>query len=260
LKQFLSHPHQKTLVLGWSEDFETFAGFDYRRHSGVIGAFPSMQISRDSLTDARQLGFAPTLKGNGETAIAFRADFAATYVEHLWALHDTGAVSKEANILAKISANPESVADREIEAVVAPQRRMELVATRRAARDAQFRRRVLNAYGHRCAMCGSQLRLLDAAHVLPVDQPGSTDDTDNGVALCALHHRAYDRALVAFNPNYELHVSAGQVAELSALSLNGGLQQFQAALKSTLLLPPDPRDYPKSHFIIAANKVRGWRA
>jgi putative restriction endonuclease len=256
--QFEHPPGEKTLILGWSEDFEVFAGFDYRRHSGVLGASPSMQISQDALRAAQIRGFAPNEKGNGETAIAFRPDFAAAYVEHLHALHETGAVPAEAAILKRISQEPEAVADTDIEEAVAPARRVEIVETRRAARDAQFRRKVLTAYGNRCAMCGVQLRLLDAAHVLPVDQPGSTDETSNGVALCALHHRAYDRALVAFDTAYAIHMNTKQLAELTALSLAGGLRQFRAALRPHLLLPPDSRDHPKGSFIVSANRARGW--
>lgn len=258
VSQLANPSGEKTLILGWSEDFEVFAGFDYRRHAGLLGASPSMQISQSALRAAQMRGFAPNEKGNGETAIAFRPDFAAAYVEHLDALHDTGAVPAEAAILERISEDPEAVADADIDAAVVPARRVEIVETRKAARDVQFRRKVLTAYGHRCAMCGVQLRLLDAAHVLPVDQPGSTDATNNGVALCALHHRAYDRALVAFDPAYVIHVNAKQVTELTALSLAGGLRQFQAALKPSLLLPPDPRDHPSRAFILSANKARGW--
>jgi putative restriction endonuclease len=256
--QFENRRGEKTLILGWSEDFEVFAGFDYRRHAGVLGASPSMQISQDALRAAQMRGFAPNEKGNGETAIAFRPEFAEAYVEHLNALHDTGAVPAEAAILERISEAPEAVADADIDATVAPARRVEIVETRRAARDAQFRRKVLTAYGHRCAMCGVQLRLLDAAHVLPVGEPGSTDDTNNGVALCALHHRAYDRALVAFDPAYAIRVNEKQAAELIALSLSGGLGQFRAALKPNLLLPPDPRDHPRPALVRAANRARGW--
>jgi len=255
---FDNPPGEKTLILGWSEDFEVFAGFDYSHHAGALGASPSMQISQDALRAAQMRGFAPNAKGNGETAIAFRPDFAAAYVEHLAALHDTGGVPAEAALLEKISEDPAAVPDADIDAAVAPARRVEIVETRRAARDAQFRRRVLRAYENRCAVCGVQLRLLDAAHVLPVDQPGSTDDTNNGVALCALHHRAYDRALIAFDPTYAIQVNKKQVDELTSLSLAGGLRQFQAGLKPSLIMPADPRDYPRKAFIAAANKARGW--
>jgi putative restriction endonuclease len=258
ISSFQAVPTEKTLILGWSEDFEVFAGFDCRHHSGALGASPSMQISADALRAAQIRGFAPNSKGNGETAIAFRPDFAAAYVEHLTALHDTGGVPSEAAILERISQDPIGVPDADIDAAVAPLRRVDIVQTRRAVRDAQFRKRILSAYGNRCAICGVQLRLLDAAHVLPVEQPGSTDDTSNGIALCALHHRAYDRALVAFDPAYNIHVNAKQLAELASRSLAGGLQQFQAALKPSILLPADQRDYPRKSLIAAANRARGW--
>jgi putative restriction endonuclease len=84
----------------------------------------------------------------------------------------------------------------------------------RALRALDFRERVLDAYRNRCAMCGIQLRLLEGAHILPVAEPASTDETANGVALCALHHRAYDRSLVTFDPEYHVHVNEERVEEL----------------------------------------------
>lgn len=260
ISAFQNLPNERTLILGWSEDFEAFAGFDYRRHDGPLSASPSIQISRDSLRAAQLRGFAPNAKGNGETAIAFRSDFAAAYVDHLVALHDTGAVQAETTLLERISEDPAAVADNEIAATIAPARRVDIVETRRAVRDAQFRSRVLAAYGNRCAVCGVQLRLLDAAHVLPVDQPGSTDGTNNGIALCTLHHRAYDRALITFDAGYAVLVNKKQIGELTSLSLAGGLHQFQAALKPNLILPADPRDYPHTAFVKEANRVRGWPA
>ena len=258
VSRFENPPGEDTLILGWSEGFEVFAGFDYRRHAGPLGASPSFQISQAALRAAQIRGFAPSEKGNGEIAIAFRPDFAAAYVQNLRALHATGAVPGEAAILEKISEDPYAVRVADITSAVARDRRIEIVETRRAVRDAQFRRRVLNAYGHRCAMCGVQLRLLEAAHVLPVEQVGSTDDTDNGVALCSLHHRAYDRALITFDPEYLIRVNEKHVAELTGAALVGGLREFRLALKPSLLLPADPRDHPKPSFVNEANRVRGW--
>ena len=67
-------------------------------------------------------------------------------------------------------------------------------------RDARFSRRVLSAYGNRCAMCGLGLSLVEGAHIYPASAPGSPDDPRNGLALCANHHRAFDRHLVAVEP------------------------------------------------------------
>lgn len=62
-------------------------------------------------------------------------------------------------------------------------------------RKASFRNRVLNAYNRKCAICGESIEeVLQAAHILAVKDGGS-DDTENGVCLCANHHLMYDRGM-----------------------------------------------------------------
>jgi putative restriction endonuclease len=64
-------------------------------------------------------------------------------------------------------------------------------------RDPDFRRRVLTAYEHRCAVCGFDVMLgnvsiaLDAAHIR-WHQAGGPDHETNGLALCVLHHKMFD--------------------------------------------------------------------
>lgn len=67
-------------------------------------------------------------------------------------------------------------------------------------RDSKFSGRVLDAYGRRCAMCGLGLGLVQGAHIYPASAPGSKDETSNGIALCANHHLAFDRHLIAVRP------------------------------------------------------------
>ena len=81
-----------------------------------------------------------------------------------------------------------------------------------ARRDPEFRMEVLRAYEYRCAMCGYDGRLdsvpvgLDAAHVQWWAY-GGPDDIDNGIALCALHHRALDRGVVGVSLDHRVLVS-----------------------------------------------------
>ena len=71
-------------------------------------------------------------------------------------------------------------------------------------RDPAFRRDVLRVYRGRCAICGYDGRLdhvsvgLDAAHV-KARHRGGPDSVSNGLALCSLHHRAYDRGALAIS-------------------------------------------------------------
>jgi putative restriction endonuclease len=68
----------------------------------------------------------------------------------------------------------------------------------RRKRDPAFRERVLVAYDYRCAVCGYDIRLgsqqlaLEAAHI-KWHQAGGPDVESNGLALCALHHKLFDR-------------------------------------------------------------------
>jgi putative restriction endonuclease len=203
-------------------------------------------------------GFAPHNRNNGELAIAFRPDFLGTYIENLESLHQCGKSSTEIEVLNEIAADPARVADSTIEDEVAKERRVAIVTTKRALRDLNFRDRILTAYGHKCAMCGVQLKLLDAAHILPVVHPASTDETRNGVALCALHHRAYDKAFVTFDETFKVRYNEKIAASLKVSGHDGGLSSFTKALRPLLILPPDRKDRPNSTFIKEANNLRGW--
>jgi putative restriction endonuclease len=129
----------------------------------------------------------------------------------------------------------------------------------RKYRAADFRRRVLGAYSHRCAICGVQLELIDAAHIIPVAAPTSTDETRNGVALCKLHHAAYDSNLISFDERYKIEVSDDEVARLTATRMVGGLKEFKRSLRPIIALPSDVRDNPPPKYIAEARKVRNWR-
>ncbi len=248
----------KTLILGWWANDEVFAGFDYRKHSGPLGGSPSLQIGLPALRAAVADRFATHRKHTGELAIAFRPDFIGTYAENLEALHDAGQVPGEVQLLTRIANRPAQVPDQEIRDEVAGPRQWAVTETRRALRALDFSERVLTAYNHRCAICGLQLRLLDGAHILPVADPDSTDETANGVALCALHHRAYDRMLVTFDTDFRVHINEMRVRELRAAGLTGKLRDFRDNLREVIHLPPEKGHRPKREFVEKANVLRGW--
>ncbi len=249
----------KTLILGWWPNDEVFAGFDYRRHNRPLGKSPSMQIGLPALQAAVANRFAMYPKQNGEIAIAFRPDFIGTYTENLESLHDTGSVATEIGLLTRIAANPRDVSEGDIEEEVAQPRKWAIGETRRALRALDFSERVLTAYRHRCAICGLQLRLLDGAHILPVAEPDSTDETANGVALCALHHRAYDRELITFDSDYRVHMHEARTAELREAGLDGRLRDFRGNLREVIHIPAERGHRPRSEYVERANILRGWR-
>lgn len=66
--RFEQTPGEKTLVLGWWEEIDVFAGFDVRKHTGTLGRSPSIQIREEYLRKAYINGFSPCDKGNQEIA------------------------------------------------------------------------------------------------------------------------------------------------------------------------------------------------
>ncbi|MCS6954482.1 MAG: HNH endonuclease [Bryobacterales bacterium] len=79
-------------------------------------------------------------------------------------------------------------------------------------RQILFREAVLDAYGHACALCGYDVRLgradlgLGAAHIR-WRPAGGPDHITNGLALCAVHHRAFDRGALSLDLDYRILVS-----------------------------------------------------
>lgn len=67
-------------------------------------------------------------------------------------------------------------------------------------RDSTFARRVFDAYGPSCGLCGIDLGLVQGAHIYPASAPGSSDSVRNGLPLCANHHAAFDRHILAIDP------------------------------------------------------------
>jgi hypothetical protein len=62
----------------------------------------------------------------------------------------------------------------------------------RAVRNRAFALSVMNMDGGQCCFCGIQGPMLQAAHIHPHSAPNSTDQVENGLALCANHHSLFD--------------------------------------------------------------------
>lgn len=77
----------------------------------------------------------------------------------------------------------------------------------RRLHQAKFRNAILDAYRNRCAVCVLRIRpLLDAAHVTPDHDPTPTLIVQDGIALCATHHRAFDARILGYDANYTIRV------------------------------------------------------
>lgn len=63
----------------------------------------------------------------------------------------------------------------------------------------------------------------------------------NGIALCAIHHLAYDRNLLGVDPEGVVHIAGRLLTEIDGPMLKTGLQGFHGA---SISFPPRPMDRP----------------
>jgi putative restriction endonuclease len=102
--------------------------------------------------------------------------------------------------------------------------------TRQRMHQQAFRERVLGAYSEQCAIC--RLRheeLLDAAHILPDGHPKGAPVVPNGLALCKLHHAAFDSYMLGIRPDLTIEIRLDVLREPDGPMLRHGLQGFQGA-------------------------------
>jgi putative restriction endonuclease len=87
------------------------------------------------------------------------------------------------------------------------------VPLKKQKRDPAFREKVLYLYKHSCALCGLGITLndkticIEAAHIKWFNHEGPCIPT-NGIALCTLHHKLFDRGAFTIIPDsYRIKVS-----------------------------------------------------
>jgi putative restriction endonuclease len=126
-------------------------------------------------------------------------------------------------------------------------RRYVTVETQQRLHQAGFRYRVLKAYDGRCSICRlGHTKLLEAAHILPDNDPRGLPIVPNGISLCSIHHGAYDSNIIGITPDYSVEVNKEVLEEKDGPMLLHGLQEFH---KQRLILPHSKKNWPKPEYL-----------
>ncbi len=115
---------------------------------------------------------------------------------------------------------------------------------RQRVHQREFRERVLEAYSRHCAVCRLKRdELLDAAHIIGDTDVAGDAIVSNGIALCKLHHSAFDANIMGVTPDYVIEIREDVLEEVDGPMLIHGLQGWNGQhlrLPKRSIYKPDP--------------------
>ena len=117
----------------------------------------------------------------------------------------------------------------------------------RQRRGPNFRANILKAYEYKCAICGFDVKLrhqsiaLEASHI-KWRQADGPDTEANGLALCSLHHKLFDRG--AFTLSHQLEILVSDDAH-GSVGFQEWLMKFHG---KEINFPQRKRYYPKADY------------
>jgi putative restriction endonuclease len=105
-----------------------------------------------------------------------------------------------------------------------------------------FRQQILHAYSSACAVCHlKHSQLLDAARIISDSKPRGEPVVPNGIALCKIHHAAYDRNFIGIRPDREIVINSKILREVDGPMLKYGIQEMHG---SRISVPHQPNSRP----------------
>ena len=123
-------------------------------------------------------------------------------------------------------------------------------------RDPLFKRQVMDAYDRTCCVCGRQLAIVQAAHIIPHSEPDSLDTIANGLALCIEHHRLYDSALLLPGPDRSLVFNEERAEYLRQTKQNRGLDEIEAKHGQKFSVPKLAQNHPSDDYLQRGLEIR----
>ncbi len=244
-------PTIRTLLLGWDERHQVFAGYNAGRYE-TFGASPSLQVKEGTLTAAVSNGIALQPKAfDGsenvtEVVVAFSPEFLGVYASNIDRYHQQKMSQLEAQLLERV-ATPRPPTDQELASLV-EERRHVVREVEQAVRLGKFRKLVLQAYDNRCAVCDLNLGIVHAAHIVPVER--GTDEPSNGIALCPNHHAAFDRDLLIIDEDLTVSLNPRIDRGTNRTDLQTLLDQDRR-----IRLPTDSRLRPNREYVRQRNTL-----
>lgn len=111
-----------------------------------------------------------------------------------------------------------------------------------------FRGMVMRAYRSSCAVCSLRHSvLLDAAHIVEDRHELGIAAVRNGLALCKIHHAAYDAGILGVRPDLVVEIRSDILAEIDGPMLEHGLKGNHGS--RLRVVPATPRERPDTELL-----------
>jgi len=225
----------------------TYAWWSHEKEVEVTGA-AFKQISSTNL-------------GRKVTTLSLPCSNLGFYLENIRPFHGitiADSLGRLANEMPSALTTSGDALNKELDIQTASGREKITVTSTRTAykRTQKFTRDVLNAYNASCCICSKQLKIVEAAHIIPHRDHRCVDTVENGLALCVEHHKLYDDALLLPMPENKLHINRSRVAFLEETGQSAGLEGIYETARRGYSVPEDERNQPNPEFLELGCQIR----
>lgn len=223
-------------LLGFSPVFGVFVLWQVELHQDAAYS-KNLQVTEDQLQDAASLGWAiadPRRTDRGPEvrcavhpihlprllAASLQADIRGLQGEQRQIYLEASAPEIQAAHLDEAVLRGEPISIDDIE------NRRGHVLQRRLKRNHRFSSAVLPLYEYSCAICEMQLNTVEAAHIIPVHDTRSVDESWNGISLCRNHHRLYDQRIIVIDEAVTIRSNPETLAILRDAGRGNGIEAW----------------------------------
>lgn len=219
-----------TVLLGFSPDFGVFVGWEASLYLDFAYS-ANVQVREPLLSEARDNGWAVasprTIKGSTEVRVAFSAGNLVAFLRasRLADRRDLKDLWREAHFLSKSPHyEAEDVPTKAPDLAKYVERERQRLTTTRLSRDSRFGPKVKEQFNFSCAVCSVQLEIIEAAHIIPVNDQRSSDEIWNGISLCPNHHTLFDARQFVVEQNLVITVDDETIAFLEESDRASGIE------------------------------------
>jgi putative restriction endonuclease len=234
---------ESTFLLGYSPDYGVFVGWEARLHSDFSFS-AAVQVKEVLLDDARSNGWAVAksrrVEGGEEIRVAFTPGNLYRYLVLTKAADKASHFGnrREAFFLAHTPnvSKLKLPGDTKLGQFIMAMRRKIIVE--RFERDAKFGPLIKKQFDFACAVCGTQLEIVEGAHIIPVSVQDSKDEMWNGIALCPNHHKLFDACAFIITPNFRVMIDNATIEFFRESHRDGGLRDALTSLDARNVRKP----------------------